>query len=104
MKAIIKGHQYELKNLEDPKVTQTISFIQKVPATPAPESELETKMDGTTNEEVIAMLIDRMKYLNAQMPCRENGYAITLLEKAQSWLIKRTNDRKKRKVKGTRKA
>ena len=56
--------------------------------------------DGTTNEEVLEMLIDRMKYLQAKFPCKENACVITKLEESLMWLEKRTNDRKKRNVEG----
>lgn len=52
--------------------------------------------NGWQNEELIAVLIDRMKFLNGKFPCRENAMAITKLEEALMWLKKRTADRKDR--------
>ncbi len=97
MKAIIKGHQYVLKNVNEG--TQTLQFVQKTPD--AVTKKLVLVQDGTTNEEVITMLIDRMKFLQASLPSRENVHAIVLLEKAKMWLEKRTVNRRKRKVEGT---
>lgn len=56
--------------------------------------------NGLQNEEVLAILIDRMKFLNAKYPCRENSIAITKLDEALMWLEKRTADRKNRGVEG----
>jgi hypothetical protein len=61
---------------------------------------LETINDGTTNEDLLEVLIDRMNYLQNKFPCRENAIAITKLDEALLWLEKRTNDRKKRQVEG----
>ena len=74
-----------------------------------------TKTDGVTNEEVLRVLIHRLKYLNdgfiaengvpvgGQLKCRENSLAITKLEEALMWLEKRTADRIARKAEGTHK-
>lgn len=62
--------------------------------------ELVTVNDGTTNEEVLAVLIDRLNYLNGIFPCRENAIVITKLEESLMWLNKRTADRKNRGVEG----
>lgn len=102
MKAITEGHKYELENfLGLPGVPeQTLQFIEK-----KPESEGSTTLvpvnDGTTNEEVLAVLIDRMQYLQGKFPCRENALVITKLEESLMWLNKRTADRKARAVEGT---
>jgi hypothetical protein len=85
-----------------------------------------SKLDGVTNEEVIRVLIHRMKVLNgdgdpillepkwryiprpgkpndfiAKFRCRENSIVITKLEEALMWLEKRTRDREALKVEGT---
>ena len=99
MNIIIEGHRYSLSAFEPGGQTQEIHFIQKVPTHPG-SSDLETLVNGTTNEEVLAMLIDRMHYLQAKFPCRENAIVITKLEESLMWLNKRTEDRKKRGVEG----
>jgi len=65
-----------------------------------------TKFDGTTNEEVLRVLIHRISYLNdewqkGKFRCRENSIAITKLEEALMWLEKWTADRISRDVEGT---
>lgn len=101
MKVIRTGHRYQLENFEDKtQVEQTLQFIEKEPG---PNGSLHTLFDGTTNEDVLAMLIDRMNYLQGKFPCRENAIVITHLETALLWLEKRTADRKARGVEGMHK-
>lgn len=99
MKVLTPGHKYELSNFENPETPgQTIQFIEKTSTDVS--GELLTVNDGTTNEELIEVLIDRLTYLNAKFPCRENSSAITKLDEALMWLEKRTRDRIKRNVEG----
>lgn len=115
MKVTTEGHTYELHNFENKGFTQTLQFIHKEPINPpsklpmarlhtAPRpkvsDELKTIADGTTNEEVLEVLIDRMNYLQSKFPCRENAIVITKLEESLMWLNKRTADRLKRGVEG----
>lgn len=62
----------------------------------------EFGVNGTTNEEVIGLLVERLRSLN-QPPfsCRENSLAITHLQEAQHWLYRRTMERSQRGVEGT---
>lgn len=100
MKNLVAGHTYELSNFEkkDEK-GQKLQFIHKEPILEG-STELETISDGTTNEEVLEVLINRMNFLNGKFPCRENSIVITHLETALMWLEKRTSDRIKRNVEG----
>lgn len=97
MEALTPGHLYALDNFEDAGVVQTVQFIHKE----KDETTLVTVKDGTTNEEVLAMLIDRMQFLQAKAPCRENAIVITKLEEALMWLNRRTAGRVFRGVEGT---
>ena len=100
MKVNIPGHNYELANLENKEAQgQILQFIQKEPISPG-SSELVTIHDGTTNEEVLKVLINRMESLQAKFPCRENALALTHMEESLMWLDKRTADRLKRNVEG----
>lgn len=104
MRVLTEGHAYELQNFQDrAAMGQVLQFIHKVQNETNP-SELRTLHDGTTNEEVLAVLIDRMKFLNNSFPCRENSLVITKLEEALMWLEKRTKDREKRGVEGRHEA
>lgn len=113
MKVLREGHRYALENFEDKsKPGQIIQFIEKVPETAIDTSlgrdfgteyqtgKLITLNDGTTNEDLIRVLIDRLTYLNGKFPCRENAIAITKLDEALLWLEKRTRDRVARNVEG----
>lgn len=103
MKIITQGHRYELDHFESYGLpgcpVQTLQFIEKRPKGEG-STELETVNDGTTNEEVLRVMVNRMQYLQGKFPCRENAIVITKLEEALMWLEKRTADRKARNVEG----
>ncbi len=100
MKVQIEGHRYELSNFENKDQDgQVLQFIQKEPAFEG-STEFKTVNDGTTNEELLEVLINRLNYFQAKLPCRENAVAITHIETALLWLNKRTADRLKRNVEG----
>jgi len=100
MRVIKAGHQYVLEGFDEVvEGSQYLQFIDKEPLKPD-STELVTICDGTTNEEVLAMMIDRMQYLQAKFPCRENAIVITKLEESLMWLNKRTADREARGVEG----
>ena len=62
----------------------------------------ENGVNGCHNEDLIAIVIDRLQSLNqGDFACRENSIAITKLEEALLWLNKRTQDRIARNVDGT---
>jgi hypothetical protein len=100
MKILTKNHRYELANFEKIESPgQVLQFIEKTydgDFRPA-----KTLNDGTTNEEVLMVLIDRLRGLGEKLPCRENSIAITKCEEALMWLEKRTADRRVRGVEGT---
>jgi hypothetical protein len=79
---------------------QTLQFIEKVPVEGGLPGELQTINNGTTNEELLRVLIDRMGHLQAKFPCRENAIVTTKLEESLMWLEKRTKDRNARGVEG----
>ena len=99
MKVLKEGHLYELTNVDGVGDTQRIQFIEKRQNVVG--DKLETINDGTTNEDVIEVVIDRLQYLDEKHPCWENKLAITKLVEALIWLHKRTDDRKQRGVEGT---
>ena len=99
MKTVTEGHRYELENMEG-SAPQILQFIHKERVAPD-ETKLRTVNDGTTNEEVLRVLIDRMQTQGAKLPCRENSIATTKLQEALMWLEKRTADRVARGAEGT---
>lgn len=102
MKVLDIGHRYELANHNPGSIDtppQVIQFIKKHQVTEG--GPFVTVEEGTTNEEVLAMMIDRIQTLNAKLPCRENSIALTHIETALLWLNKRTQDRLARGVENT---
>jgi len=102
MKTLTEGHKYIMDNFmkDDHTAPQVIQFIEKAPVPAEDGGGLTTICNGTTNEEVLRVLIDRMQYLQGKFPCRENAIVITNLEESLMWLEKRTADRKLRGVEG----
>lgn len=100
MKVLNPGHYYRLSNFEDSNTEQILGFIHKETDD---TGKLNLISDGTTNEEVLKVLIDRLQYLQGVNSCRENAMVITKLEESLMWLNKRTQDRIDRMVEGTSK-
>lgn len=103
MKVVKEGHVYELANIEE-DTHQIVQFIHKDiddDSTDRDTTNLKTITDGTSNEEVLKMMINRMNYLQRKMPCEENVSVIANLEKALESLTKRTQRRIDRGVEGT---
>lgn len=99
-KVIVPGHRYELPNFQNQtEPGQQIQFIHKEPKQEG-FPEMITINDGTTNESLLQVLIDRMIFLHLKFPCRENAIVITKLEESLMWLNKRTADRVSRQVEG----
>lgn len=87
------GHNYRVVYLPGGLDSCLISFQQ------GPVTE-DNPVNGVTNENLLAILIDRTQKLNAKFPCRENSLAITKMEEALMWFEKRTANRKARGVEG----
>lgn len=87
-------HVYELKDTKG-EGKQTLHFMHK-------DSDVEGEYiaDGTTNEAVIEMLIDRIQGLNEKVPSEYNGRAVAHLQEALRELNERTADRNARGVEG----
>ena len=61
----------------------------------------EVGINGIQNEDLLAIVIDRLQgFESGNFSCRENGFALTLVEEALMWLNKRTANRKQRGVEG----
>lgn len=97
MKVLDIGHHYTLANHEIGSPEQEIKFIKKEKQ----GDQFVTIQNGTTNEEVLAMLINRLQALSYKLPSRETSIAITKCEEALMWLNKRTQDRLSRGVENT---
>ena len=92
------NHSYQiLDSVQDGKPQQVLGVVnfQNGPIK-------ESGVNGVMNEDLIAIVIDRMQGFQAgNYSCRENAVALTKLEEALMWLRKRTQDREDRGVEGT---
>ena len=99
MRTVVPGYVYELASHKAYGAAQILEFVHKAPA--AGDDTLEEVDDGTTTEEVIMVLMDRLTFLNAKLPSAHNTRAIFNLRRALEELHARTADRVKRGVEGT---
>ena len=103
IKILEPGHVYELKNMEQMyegiDSYQQLNFIWKEQKTPD-SKEMELIKNGTTNEAVLEMLIDRMEWLDGRFPSDYNKKVIDLLKQSVVALEERTADRVNRGVEG----
>lgn len=93
-------HNYELDNFEKTG-TQNLQFIFKEPV--GDSGELVTLADGTTNEELLEVLIHRLGGLNQKLPNQYTLNAVAYCAKALLELRARTAERTARRVEGTHK-
>jgi hypothetical protein len=102
MKTLTPGHRYELANFDNPgHPGQVLQFIEKAPEVrPGVPGALMTINDGTTNEEVLNMLIDRCQSLYDKMPSEETACTISHLKSALYAQQSRTYERLQRGVEG----
>ena len=78
MKVIEPGHMYEVSIFDGPQnYWNKIRFFKRV-GEGYPGNELPPH-DGTNCQEILRVLINRVKYLNKQIPCGENSMIISLL-------------------------
>ena len=62
----------------------------------------EAGANGCQINDVLDIVIDRLRELNKEFPCRENSISITKLEEARMWQDERTKNRTKQNVEGKR--
>ena len=98
-----------MKCIDDCHVYRLRAFMEGLDCIPLRFYEMRPdgiKIDGTTNEDVIRVLIHRLTYLNKEWQngkfyCSENEMAIDHLEQALELLNIRTSNRVGRHVEGT---
>lgn len=90
------GHSYDVVTLGGG--VQNIQFIKKEKGE---DDKLKTITDGITNESLLAVLIDRMRFLDEKVPSALNKVVIRYLKWALDGLVRRTSDRQTRGVEGT---
>lgn len=93
MKVIRKGYTYEAENFGDKtKLGVIIKFIQK-------ERDGDSSFviqDGTTVEEIIDVLIDKMEEFQNIQQSPENWFVIHYLKIAKFFMIERQREKNKR--------
>ena len=82
MEIVKPGIEYRLHNFKSETEYQTVRFTEKTPTGFNP---------GTTNEEVVSMLIDRLYALQNKNFSVENQWCIILLKQVRVLLKKRLN-------------
>ena len=102
MKCKDDHHTYELDLFEEADEKVNVWFIKKEPRDKEQtgSKEMITLQNGTTNEEVLKMLIHRIRGLNVKFPSTHNEVAILNCENALNALENRTKDREERGVEG----
>ncbi|PRP68125.1 hypothetical protein [Nonlabens agnitus] len=104
MKILTPAHSYFLQHdssAEFPENGQHLRFVHKTFNDDGTEKYV---FPGTTDEEVLDVLIDRITTLNDRNYSGYNIEALVGLKRAKAALQQRTNDRKARGVEGTSKA
>jgi hypothetical protein len=104
VKVLVPGHQYELSHFDNPEESTVISFINKRPKQDGEgvihSGEMEVVFDGVINEDLLIMLLNRLKFLFDKFPSGETAMAIGHLTNGLGCLLARTEDRKIRQVEG----
>lgn len=88
-----EGHKYQIGH----GATMTYINFQNGPVK-------EVGVNGVTNESLLAILINRITYLNSRFSCEENEFAMIHLKEALAHLEARTFRRIQRGVEGENKA
>lgn len=89
MKIIDVGHKYELLAI-DGKVKQTLTFVKRKGLN-YPGNK--TAHPGTTIQDVVHCLSNRIRYLNNQIPCVENEVILANLQTILLMLEQRASKR-----------
>jgi hypothetical protein len=92
MKILLEGCLYELESVHGTEI-QAVKFITTTPSVDNPKKLIMIN-DGTTNEELIRVLIHRLEWQNRKLACMETQHAITELKDALRWLEQRCRARK----------
>jgi len=100
MKVLTPGYKYVAANFENRFKGQEIQFIEKRAKWADYPEDITTVNDGTTNEELLLILIDRIEFLDKQFASQHNHYALNHLWQALYVLQARTYDRQQRGVEG----
>lgn len=95
MNIIEEGYIYELENFDKKSFPQRINFVKKTKG----EEVTKILVDGTINEELVKVVIDRLDFLNKQHYSRENVLAMEKLKESLYWMTERYVTKKKIRTK-----
>jgi|ERR1035437_54150 hypothetical protein len=90
-------HLYSLDHLEG-NGHETLQFVEKEKC--AEDGTMKLVKMGTTNEQVLEVVIDRIEAMDKKFPCIENNVALSNLRVALGNLNERTRQRRLRGVEG----
>ena len=99
-----KGVETISRNLESESPTARVYgiYIDMLRGSKIEGENVLPKIDGVLVEQLLAVCIDHLKSVNiGELASRETSVAITKLEEAGLWLMKREVDRKRNNVLGT---
>ncbi len=93
MEVIKPGHVYDLMTLDGDGTPQRLTFVMRnEPQEKYPGND--DAFPGVTSQEVLRALIDRLNYVQNQIPCDETGEAVMWLERVL-WLFERRAKRRR---------
>lgn len=98
MRITTDGYEYQVVNMHNPNLMQTICFIHKALDK---DNKLVIIKDGTTNEEILKVMINRLQYLDKLVPDAHNTISITLLKSVLEHMKQRTRERQEQGIEGT---
>ena len=91
MKVVDPGHKYELDTYDCPGLkSQRLVFVKRNDP-PEKYPGNTSSYPGTIMQEVIKALIDRLQYVNRQIPCAETEAVLGLMQTSLFLLEERAN-------------
>jgi hypothetical protein len=90
MKVIDEGFAYELENFDNKESKgQKIQFVKNEVS----KERIRVFIEGTTTEELMKVLVERLRFLNKKANCEENTESIKHLDIALMYQEKRSKTR-----------
>lgn len=93
-------HMYEIVDAVGLQRTDNVQTIKFVRGSKLKDEEVE-KREGIIHENLLAMMIEDLKYKNGLVGSREGSIVITKLEEALFWMEERQRSREKAGTAGT---
>ena len=105
-KTVILGHHYEVPEYEVKKDVGIVETGKTVPmylvrGSKVTANNIEPMRKGTLHEHYLTVMIEDLKFKDAEFPSKETACAITKLEEARMYLEEREKIREAQGVLGT---